>query len=133
MEIRRLITFIFIVAGLSNLFAGAFLHYFHAKSEGENVVLTWETGEEANITEYVILRGVEKEQMVEIAVVKPKGSNSNYKFTDESAYKTNDSFYIYQLKILDGDGSETFSNHVSVSHRPSSVKRTWGSIKALFR
>lgn len=133
MRIIRLIAVILVVAGLTNLFAGAFLHYFHAKSEGDNVVLTWETGEESGVSKYIILRGIEKDEMVEVVTINPRGSNSSYKYTDESAYKSDDSFYVYQLKIVDNDGSESYSSHVSVSHSPSSVKRTWGSIKALFR
>lgn len=133
MNMKRLFAILFLAAGISYLSAGAFLHYFHAKSDGENVVLTWETADENNVQQFIVMRGMDRDTMVDIAIVNPKGDNSSYKFTDESAYKTEDSFYAYQLKIRDKDGSETFSSVVSVSHQPSSVKRTWGSIKALFR
>ena len=88
---------------------------------------------ENDVLEYILLRGADRNNMVEIATIKPKGSNSDYKFTDENAYKSTESFYVYRLKIVDSNLQESFSHIVSVSHYPSSVKRTWGSIKALFR
>jgi len=41
--------------------------------------------------------------------------------------------FIYRLKIVDTNGQASYSNEVSVSHNVSGVKRTWGSIKAMFR
>ncbi len=44
------------------------------------------------------------------------------------------SFYAYGLVIVDQDGSRSEPMHTFVTHNGvSSVKRTWGSIKALFR
>jgi hypothetical protein len=67
-------------------------------------------------------------------VVQPKGSNSLYTYVDRSAYKDTESVYVYRLKILEASsGPSSYSNEITVSHSVSSVKRTWGSIKAMFR
>jgi hypothetical protein len=117
----------------SAVYAGAFLDYFHGHSEGDNVRLEWRTGEEVNLQSFVIERKTPQSPFVELATIDPKGSNSFYSFLDEAAYKTEDLVFIYRLKIVDNDGPTSFSSEVTVSHNVSGVKRTWGSIKAMFR
>ncbi len=115
------------------VYAGAFLNYFQGHSEGENVRLEWKTSEEVNLQNFIIERKTLQSLYIEIATIEPKGNNSFYSYLDESAYKTEDLIFKYQLKIVDTDGSTSFSAEVSISHNVSGVKRTWGSIKAMFR
>lgn len=131
----KLISKIFLLLALSTtLFGGALIQYFVADSNGDNIVLTWQSTSEQNVKEYIIMRGPDKERLSSIALIGSKGENSNYSFTDENAYKTTDSFYAYGLIIVDQDGSKSEPMHTFVTHNGvSSVKRTWGSIKALFR
>jgi len=65
-------------------------------------------------------------------VVAPKGNNSFYEFVDQTAFKTTASVYQYRIRIVAQDGT-TYSKVMVVSHNVSSVKRTWGSLKAMFR
>jgi hypothetical protein len=118
---------------VSVAFAGAYLDYFQAKSEGDNVQVEWKTGDETNVNHYSVQRKTPQTSYVEIAIVQPKGSNSIYSFIDQSIYKTNDIIFIYQLKIIDNNMQTSFSSEVSVSPNISGIKRTWGSIKAMFR
>lgn len=122
-----------IVLLTSTLFAGALIEFLHASSDGENVILTWQTTQETSVKEFIVMRGTTRENMIEIESLSPIGSNSLYTYVDENAYKTTNSFYVYKLKIVDNDNSVSYSGYVSVTHQVSSVKRTWGSIKALFR
>ncbi len=115
------------------LFASALISMLQAKSDGDNVILEWQTTTEKNLKEFVIQRKTPNSDFMDLATVKPKGDNSFYSYKDQSAYKVNDKFYIYRLKIVDNDNSISYSAEVSVVHSVSSVKRTWGSIKALFR
>ncbi len=120
---------LFVVA----LNAAAFIDYFQGHSEGDDIILEWKTAEEVNLDKFVIERKTPQSSYIEIANVEPKGSNSTYKFRDESAYKTEDLVFTYQLKIVDNDGKISKSSEITVSHNVSDVKRTWGSIKAMFR
>ena len=122
---------IFILA--TAIYAGAFLDYFHGHSEGDDVRLEWRTGEEINLQQFVLERKTPQSPFVELAKINPKGSNSFYSYLDEAAYKTEDLVFIYRLKIVDVDGATSHSSEVTVSHNVSGVKRTWGSIKAMFR
>ncbi len=114
-------------------FGGAQFNSFEVNSNQGNVVVQWATGEETNLSHFVVSRKTVNGEFVDIATVEPKGSNSIYEYVDENAYKTNDAVYIYQIKIVDNDGTITLSNELTIAHIVSSVKRTWGSIKALFR
>lgn len=115
------------------VFAGTFLEYFQGRSENEDVRLEWKTKDEINLQHFKIERKTPQSSFVEIATIQPKGSNSNYTYLDQSVYKPTDMIFIYRLKIVDTNGQAAYSNEVSVSHSVSGVKRTWGSIKAMFR
>lgn len=115
------------------IFAGAHLTFFHARSESENVVISWQTSEETNIKEFVIERKASNSVFMDIGRVEAKGDNSLYSFIDQNAYKSNDVIFIYRLKIVGNDDSISYSKEITVSHTTSVGKRTWGSIKALFR
>lgn len=131
---KRLLFLAIFVSFISVLFAGTFLEYFRGKSESEKVVLEWKTREEASLKEFIVERKSTVGDYLTIGTISPKGSNSYYTFTDETAFKSSSSIYYYRIKIIDTDGSYAYSNILSIIHGGlSSVKRTWGSIKAMFR
>ncbi len=114
---------------------GAFLDFFNGSSDGDNVTLEWKTRSESNLARYEVQRkaGASGDFMT-LASVTPKGSNSTYTYVDRSAYKDAGSLYIYRLKIVEASSAPvSYSNEISITHSVNSVKRTWGSIKAMFR
>ena len=116
------------------IYAGAIIQSFEIESDNGNIILSWQSSTEQNVRQYEILRGPEKDRLTLIASIPAKGVNSLYNYIDENAYKTSDSFYAYGLVIRDNDGSKSEIMHTRILHENvSSVKRTWGSIKALFR
>lgn len=118
---------------VSTVFAGAFIDYFHARTENENVRLEWKTSTEDNVKHFIIERKTSQSSFVDIATIQPSGDNSLYSYVDESAYKSNDLVFVYRLRIVDSNDQYTHSSQVSVSPNISGFKRTWGSIKAMFR
>jgi dolichyl-phosphate-mannose--protein O-mannosyl transferase len=116
------------------VYAGAFLEYFHGRSEGEDIRLEWKTGEESNLQNFIIERKTPQSSFAEIITIQPKGNNSFYSYLDKSAYKpTSAMIFVYRLKIVDNNNQVSYSAEITVSHNVSGVKRTWGSIKAMFR
>ena len=118
---------------VTSAFAGAYFDYFHVRSEGDDAVIEWKTSQENNIKDFVVERRGPKTSFSEIQTIQPKGDNSIYTFRDKSIYKTNDYIFIYRIKIVDNNELATYSNESSVSLNISGIKRTWGSIKAMFR
>ena len=122
---------VFIVfAGL--VYAGADLLKFTVRSQGGNVVISWQASSETNLDHYVVQRKTYNGSFIDIATVQPR-ADMNYEVTDASAYKDSETLYVYQLEMVDKNGHSSFSWEVAVPHNVSGVKRTWGSIKALFK
>jgi len=104
-----------------------------ARSNGENVHITWQTLTETNVKHFVIERRTKDSSFMSISTLLPE-ADKYYEFIDETAYKTAGTIYVYRVAIVDNDGSISYSNEAPVLHdNISSVKKTWGSIKALFR
>jgi hypothetical protein len=128
----NILAILLLVAGTA--VGGAFLDFFNGRSDGDNIVLEWKTRSESSLLRYEIQRKAGSNgEFVSLATVPPKGSNSLYTYTDRSAYKESESVYVYRLKIVESSGPASYSNEITVTHSVSSVKRTWGSIKAMFR
>ncbi len=118
---------------ISSVFAGAYIYNFNVTNEGDNIKIEWNTGQESNLKDFVIQRRTaQTSSFTDLATLQPQGSNSYYSYVDRAAYKTTDVFFVYQLKIEDNDGTVTYLQK-PISHSISAVKRTWGSIKAMFR
>ena len=131
MKIKILILFLILSAGI--ILPGVFLLKFTVSSLSGNVVLDWQCSSESNLKDYVIQRKTVNGNYSDIASIQSR-SDMNYEYVDQTAYKTDDQVYTYRIKILDNDGSLSYSQEIPVLHNTiSSVKRTWGSIKALFR
>jgi len=52
---------------------------------------------------------------------------------DETAFRTTGTFYKYRITAVYSSGARSDPYEIGVSHTVSSVRRTWGSIKAMFR
>lgn len=131
---KGILTSLAFLVSLGTLFAYAYLSEFHARSNGDSIILEWKSTQESNLDSYMVERKSVNGNFVQISTVAPKGSNSYYSFEDKNAYKTSSSIYVYRLRIVDkGSYENHYSNEVTVYHSVSSVKKTWGSIKAMFR
>lgn len=118
----------------ATVLSGAFLDFFQGRSDGNNITLEWKTRTETGVSSYEVQRKPGNSgEFITIGTLEPKGSNSYYSFVDRNAYKESANIYVYRLKIVEANGPASYSNEVPVSHGVSSVKRTWGSIKAMFR
>jgi hypothetical protein len=116
------------------LIASTTLESFTAVSDGSQVQLNWKTSVESNLHSFIIERKTVQGSYIQIAEISAKGSYSDYTFTDANLYKTtNTTLFKYKLKIVDNDGSVIDSKELPVSNTLSGIKRTWGSIKAMFR
>ena len=130
LRLTQISLFLIISAVIS--IAGSFLTKFDARSQGDKVLISWSASSESDLNHYAVERKTVNGNFIEIGKVLPE-ADLNYEFTDDTAYKSNDAIYIYRLKIVDTSSAISYSSEISVSHSVSSVKRTWGSIKALFR
>ncbi|MDI6779527.1 MAG: hypothetical protein QME25_04950, partial [Bacteroidota bacterium] len=106
----------------------------NAYSDGTNIILRWNTYDETNVDKFFIERRAGTSgTFIKIATINPKGP-SFYEYIDQTAFKSTASIYQYQIKIKFTSGiADQDVGPITVSHSVNSVKRTWGSIKAMFR
>jgi hypothetical protein len=90
---------------------------FTAKAMNNDVLLSWSTASEQNNKGFAIERSADGENFSEIDFVNGKDFSLvrvNYKSLDQNAFDLSNSLY-YRLRQVDFDGTETFSNVVSVT------------------
>ncbi|MBI1806333.1 MAG: hypothetical protein HYR76_04695 [Ignavibacteria bacterium] len=107
---------------------------FQAYSDGINVTLRWVTEDETNVARFEIERSSGNDgNFVMIGALDVKGS-SLYEFVDNSAFRRITTLYQYRVKVVFSNGANPFfTAPLTVSHTVSGVRRTWGSIKSMFR
>jgi hypothetical protein len=117
------------------LLAGSVIISIKATLENEAVKIEWTVGEEVNLNKYVIERKSDSGNWVDIAQITPKGDYSTYSYVDHTLLKNDNSFstYYYCIRIVENDGKFTRTKIITATPKISGLKRTWGSIKAMFR
>lgn len=135
MKKKQFILLVFLTFGLFFGFkAGTIsIDYFKAKNIGDRVILEWKSISEDGLKSYVIERKRETQtDYEEVKTFDPKGNNSVYQYDDIGLYKTTSEKINYRLKINSEENSFYYMN-TSISYTATAVRRTWGSIKAMFK
>jgi hypothetical protein len=135
--LTRTTTIIFSAVFLSlTVFAGVIKDgSLRGRSDGANITITWTSEDESGVARFAIERkaGMNGTFML-LGELQPKGNNSSYQFVDDSAFRISESIYQYRVKVTFTSGAApAYYGPITVSHRTSEVRRTWGSIKAMFR
>lgn len=115
--------------------------FFTAKSNGEQITLEWKLVNEDNVDFYQV-----EKKLKEGNIYRPIGSriravgNSNiYRYTDEDFFFKNnvelqsDNIQAYRIRVILKNNDLRFSNTTYVTHNVSSVRKTWGMLKEMFR
>ncbi len=107
-----------------------------ANSNGTDITIRWVSEDETGVLRYELERKAgasQSGQFMLLDQVQLKGNNSLYEYVDNSAFRVTESIYQYRIKVLFGDGSSVYYGPITVRHTVNGVRRTWGSIKAMFR
>ena len=107
-------------------------------SNGSSILVRWLSEDETGVVRIEIERAVGVDgPFININQLQPLGNGRSYEYIDDSAFRlvgtTSDTIYRYRIRAVYSDGSTVASQPISVPHIVSSVRRTWGSIKAMFR
>lgn len=96
-------------------------------------VLTWESKVEQDAKHYEVHRRSQSAPGFEsIGTIAVKGAGSSYEFVDTKLYKM-DETVEYQLYAVSMQGQHLEFPVKHISYSPTAVRRTWGSIKAMFQ
>jgi hypothetical protein len=128
-----------IASSIAVLFATAYAVVIKDKpiaySNGIDIVVRWSTVDESGVARFDILRraGTSGDFTVIASIDQLKGSSSTYEYVDKSVFKVTSGIYQYKVRIINGQNPPPETDLVTVSHVSSTPRRTWGSIKAMFR
>ena len=115
---------------------GVRLSSIRVEKQNNDVVLTWESAAEEGVSRYEILRKSPSSggAFLNLGVQIPaQGSGSLYQFRDTRVYKTASEEIQYQLQAVFVNGDRYGFEIESIDYSATAVRRTWGSIKAMFQ
>lgn len=99
--------------------------------DGADILVSWDVPNEAQVTEYRLFRRRNNETtLAHVATMSANGSGK-YSYLDNNIFKTESRVLHYELHIVQGNTVVKYER--TISHNPTSIQRTWGSIKAMFR
>ena len=131
---KNLLLLAFVALGtISSAYAGGIKDgTLSAYSNGTTIVVRWISETELDVRGFQVERRAGTDGpfiLLTAPYIPAKGDGSTYEFVDNAAYRVTDNLYQYRITAV-GNNS---TYYVTVNHRVSSVRRTWGSIKAMFR
>ncbi|MEL6673878.1 MAG: hypothetical protein AAFR61_16860 [Bacteroidota bacterium] len=107
------------------------LQYFTIDADGANVMMKWEMQSEKGLKEFRIFRRFDNERSLAHVATIPLNGTNKYTFLDDNIFKTQGRVIHYELHVVSLNKTHKF--YGSLSHNPTSIQRTWGSIKSMFR
>ncbi|MBC8146100.1 MAG: hypothetical protein H7X80_10995 [bacterium] len=108
---------------------------FNVTPQNDDIVVQWRSMSETGVQYYDVERSSDDvPQFRRLERVAAKGAGATYTFTDNGAFykPSSGKKFSYRIRAA-GSGGDQFSPVKSVVHDVSSVKRSWGMIKELFR
>ncbi len=108
-----------------------------AEDVSNGIKVYWASVNETGVAWYRIERRVPSTDYFVLLVSnkRAEGSGTSYDFLDDTAFRTSGTIYQYKITPVNAAGQQVESQYyVSTTKKEvSSVRRTWGSIKAMFR
>lgn len=100
-----------------------------------DMILTWEATVEDGVEKYLVMRRASwtQNEFREAGDVDARGPNLQYRFVDSELYKASSEQVDYELWAVFVSGERAMLTQVSMNYTPTTVRRTWGSIKAMFQ
>ena len=107
---------------------------FKATNADADVIVSWKTIDETNVREFQIDRHSSDDPEYKLIGTIPATHLAMYSFRDQTAFRKTTSVYYYRLVIVYTDNTTQIGpGEASIDHTVSGVRRTWGSIKSMFR
>jgi hypothetical protein len=136
MNRRIILLAVVIVCTALALAGGLGLTNVTASSNGSTITVRWSSGDETGVVGYAVERRALSSTLW-VPLVQPyqvaAGNDHEYSFEDKTAFRVTDNVYYYQITQVYADGHKGDPYRTVVSHNVSGIRRTWGSIKAMFR
>jgi hypothetical protein len=130
-----LIFLLLILTGASVLTGKVRLTSFSVQEEGRDFVITWQSDLEEDLRQFEIMRKTpySNDQYVRVFEAPAHGANRAYQFRDSQVFKAGSDKVDYQLEAVYSNGVREVLKTQSMNYTTTAVRRTWGSLKAMFQ
>ncbi len=106
---------------------------FTAVSHGQEVYLQWATTQENGVSSFRVQRSFDGRYFHTLRSLAPTGNNSSYSYIDSDLFKSSLQTFYYRIEIEAANRRVSYSLVERVELAFSGIRKTWGSIKAMFR
>ncbi len=134
---KRYLQFIFIVLTLTAFSSQGTVRmsFFKVSEDVGDLVISWQTEEEQDVREYELQRMTRftNGQFVKVESLSPHGPDKSYIYRDEQIFKSSSEQVDYRLEVIYTDGVRQQLAREQVNYTSTAIRRTWGSIKAMFQ
>lgn len=110
---------------------GVIMNDFKVGLQNGGIQLDWELQNETGISEFRIYRKTGYQTDFEYVATLYANGSLRYAYFDKTAFKNDNLLITYQLRVIKNGVPSLF--HATISQNTTSVQRTWGSIKGMFR
>lgn len=130
-----IIASLLILTGASMLSGRVRLISFSIQEEGRDFVIAWQSEIEEDVRQYEIMRKTpfSNDQFVRVFEAPAHGINRSYDFRDSQVFKSGSDKVDYQLEVVYSNGVREIVKTQSMNYTTTAVRRTWGSLKAMFQ
>ena len=110
------------------------LNYFNVDRQGNEFLITWKSDVENDVRTYELFRKTSyTASFSAIQTINPHGVGKEYQFKDDQVYKAASEQVDYRLEVVFANGIRQQVAEKKVNYTPTAIRRTWGSIKAMFQ
>ena len=132
---RSILLILLLVPAISGavLMGQAQVTTFVVEKSGSDIVVSWTAESEDGLREYVLFRKTPfTTDWVQVQQFNAHGPGKPYRYRDTEVYKNAADMIDYRLDLVFSDGSRQ-QKFEQVEYTSTAVRRTWGSIKAMFQ
>jgi len=134
---RRLLSIglILLLTGAGFMSGQVRLTAFQIQEEGNDFRISWTTELEDEVRQFELVRRSpnSNDQFVRIHTVPSHGTGREYGFLDAQVFKSGSDKLDYRLEAVYQNGVREAVRTESVNYTSTAVRRTWGSLKAMFQ
>lgn len=114
---------------------GVRLASFDVSPDGRSFAISWQMDLEEDVREYELMRRTpySNDQFIRVQAFKAHGTGRPYAFRDDQVYKAAADFVEYRLDAVYSNGMRESVADAKLNYTTTAVRRTWGSIKAMFQ
>ena len=110
------------------------LDYFRVNDTRNDYSVAWQSSEEEGVRSYEVHRksSSTNNKYALIGTVEAQGPGHEYVVKDTQLFKNNGELIEYRLQVVYQSGARQILAARTVNFTSTAVRRTWGSIKAMF-